>query len=81
MLLLGPGQFPRELAEIAGADQLAPRGVAAWRHCPPVTGDAATPDQPSRVLASQPPEPGILAGSGPAGIHGETRRPMVLREG
>src|SRR5215470_17236747 len=39
VLLLGFGQAPRELVEIAGADQLTPGGVAARRHGPVITGD------------------------------------------
>src|SRR5215470_13395582 len=69
-LPFGLGQDPRELIEIAGADQPAPAGVAAGRHGPVLAGDAATPDQPPRVLAPQLPEPGVLGGSTPRSAHG-----------
>ena len=74
MLPFGVGQPPRELVEIAGADQLAPGGMAAWRHGPVLTGDAATPDRPPRILAPQPLEPGVLICPAPAGIHAENRQ-------
>ena len=74
MLFLGLGQPPRELIEITGADQLAPGGMAAWRHGPVLTGDAAIPDRPPRILAPQLLEPGVLAGAAPVGVHAENRR-------
>src|SRR5215471_11878587 len=61
-LPLGLGQDPRELIEIAGADQPAPAGVAAWRHGPVLAGDAATPDQPPLVCP-----PGFTGAGAPAG--------------
>jgi hypothetical protein len=73
-LLLGLGKTLREIIEIAGADQLTPGGVAAWRHCPVLIGEAATPDQPPRVLASQLIEAGVLVGTAPAGAHAERRQ-------
>jgi hypothetical protein len=72
-LLLGLGKTLREIIEIAGADQLTPGGVAAWRHCPVLIGEAATPDRPPRVLASQLIEAGVLVGPAPAGTHVERR--------
>jgi hypothetical protein len=69
VLLIGLGQGPRELIEIARADQLTLGGVAARRHGPVLTGDAATPDEPPRVLAPQLPEPGVLSRSAPGGAH------------
>ena len=72
-LLLGLGKTLREIIEIAGADQLTPGGVAAWRHCPVLIGEAATPDRPPRVLASQLIEAGVLVGPAPAGTHAERR--------
>src|SRR5262249_35249453 len=79
LLLLGLGQAPRQLIEIASADQLAPGGVAARRHCPVVTGDTATPNPPPGVLAPQLPEPGVLSGSAPGGGHGKSQRAAGMR--
>jgi hypothetical protein len=64
----------REFINIAGADQLMPGGVAAWRHGPIVTGGAATPDKPLRVLASYLLESGLTAGSAAARTHGESQQ-------
>src|SRR5690348_11659957 len=59
-----------EVADIAGADQLAHGGVIAWRHRPVSSGGAAAPDPPLRVPAFEPLQLGVLVVPARAGGHG-----------
>lgn len=74
MPLLGIGKSLRELIGVMGAYQSTLGGVAGGRHRPVVTGCAATPNRPLRVLAPQLLDPGVLASPTPASTHGKSRQ-------
>src|SRR6266567_2986304 len=64
------GEAAGEFTDVTGTDQLAYGRVTGWRHGPVFAGGAAAPDPPLRVLAPEPPEPGILVVPALAGGHG-----------
>jgi hypothetical protein len=70
------GEAAGEFTDVTGADQLAHGRVAGWRQCPVITGCAAAPDPPLRVLAPEPLEPGILVVPAGAG-HGARWRAVA----
>jgi hypothetical protein len=68
------GQTATEFTHVTGVDQVVRGGVIAWRHRPVITGGAAAPDPPPRILAPEPLKAGVVVAAAVAGVHRGRRR-------